>query len=208
MRPVLELGACIVLLMWFMRRSAGRLAPRVAFAPVVFLATRWPVLVAWTLGTLGWLAMLVPQMEAKGRGTPANYAFVVFAALMSGGGVAVLLVGPGFFVARAFTPAPVIRLEPGEELLAEYRANHFLKGEGRGGKLLLTSKRLAFRPHRFNVQLEPWSVPLADLERVETEGARMLLVHVRGQREPAWLVAMAPGRVAERITEAMATNAR
>src|SRR5438477_357458 len=48
-------------------------------------------------------------------------------------------------------------LLPGEEILYSIRANHFLGGEGRGGKLHLTAGRILFTPHRFNVQLDPWS---------------------------------------------------
>ena len=54
-------------------------------------------------------------------------------------------------------------------VLEERAASHFLGGEGRGGKLLVTSRRLAFRPHRFNVQLATWSLPLSEIVRFECD---------------------------------------
>jgi hypothetical protein len=121
-----------------------------------------------------------------------------------------LVVGPIFFVARAFTAAPVLPLASDEVLLAERPANHFLRGEGRGGKLLVTSKRLAFRPHRFNVQLDTWSLPLKDVERLECEGARLLLVYGRGLHDPSWIVAISPASLKEYVTNltAMPESAR
>ena len=48
--------------------------------------------------------------------------------------------------------------------------------EARGGSLLITERRLGFLPHRFNVQLAPWSLPLEQLRGVRTEGSRLLVL--------------------------------
>ena len=51
----------------------------------------------------------------------------------------------------------------GEQLLWEGPANHFLHGEGVGGWLYLTTRRLLFRSHRFNLQPHETDLPLADI---------------------------------------------
>jgi hypothetical protein len=48
----------------------------------------------------------------------------------------------------------------GETVLHEGPANHFLHFEGRGGWLVLTAKRLAFRSHGMNLQNQPLDIPL------------------------------------------------
>ncbi len=196
--------AAVLALLWFLHHSGGRLAPRMAIAPLVFLVTRRPVLLAWGLGALGCLYLLIPGMQAKGLDSPENYAMALGLSLFCGGGVAVMVVGPLFFAARLFTPAPVLPLEDGEVLLLERLANHFIGGEARGGTLLVTSRRLAFRPHRFNVQLATWSAPLPDVERFELSGARLVQVHLRGAKEPAWLVIEQTARLTEYLERVMA----
>ncbi len=66
--------AAVLALLWFMHHAAGRLAPRMAIAPLVFLVTRRPVLLAWGLGALGLLFLLIPGMQAKGLDSAENYA--------------------------------------------------------------------------------------------------------------------------------------
>lgn len=188
-RAVLFVLALSVIV-WSLRRASGRLAPRAAFAPIAFLATRWPVLIGTCVGALAWLWILIPPMIAKGRDTPQNYAMMLGISVLCGAGAALMVVGPIFFLSRLFVRVPDAPLETGEAVVRELAANHFLGGEARGGKLLVTTRRLLFRPHRFNVQLAPWSTPLGSIVRVEPEGQRMLLVHVDGAREPAWLVTM------------------
>lgn len=203
-RLVLVLGA-LSAIAYFVRQSAGRLAPRIAIAPIVFLTTRWPVMAAWVLGTMGWLVLLSAGMREKGLDTPQNLAIALGIALLCGGGVAVMVVGPTFFVARLFVRPPELPLEDGETVILRRPANHFLGGEARGGVLLVTTRRLAFRPHRFNVQLATWSMPLDTLDRVEREGLRLLIVHPRDGGAPAWLVAPETAKLAaalERVARA------
>jgi hypothetical protein len=54
----------------------------------------------------------------------------------------------------------------GEHLLHDGPANHFLNGEGVGGWLYLTERRLLFRSHQFNIQPHELSVPLAEIAEV------------------------------------------
>lgn len=54
------------------------------------------------------------------------------------------------------------RLE-GEAILMQGPANHFLRGEGRGGWLTLTPSRLIFRSHGYNIQNSPLDIPLAEI---------------------------------------------
>ncbi len=56
-----------------------------------------------------------------------------------------------------------LNLEPGEILEFSGFANHFLNYEGRGGRLFLTDRRLAFQPHRLNVQRAVLSVPRSEI---------------------------------------------
>lgn len=54
-----------------------------------------------------------------------------------------------------------------EEVLFQTHANHFRGMEAVGGWLVLTDRRLLFRPHRMNIQKREWSLPRADLIRLE-----------------------------------------
>jgi hypothetical protein len=182
-------------------RAAGRLTPRVLFAPLLFLITRKPVLVAWAAGAAGMFWMIVSSAQSNGKDPFANLPLLVGLCLFCGLGVAPLTVGPAFLVVRALGSAPVLELEPGERVIEEISAGHFLGGESRGGKLLLTDRRIAFRPHRFNVQLDTWSVPRAEVTGARPVGMRMLIVRTRDRGEH-WLVTMSPGDLAARLERA------
>lgn len=197
-----ESAAALIALLVLLRRSAGRLTPRVVFAPLLFLVTRPAVLVAWAAGATGMFALIVSSALANGKDPFANFPLLLGLSLFCGLGVAALVVGPVFMVVRAFGPAPVVALEPGERLLEEVSANHFLGGEARGGKLLVTDRRIAFRPHRFNVQLDTWTVPRAEVTGTRTEGLRMLVVSTRDGAEH-WLVAQHPRDLAARLQAAV-----
>jgi hypothetical protein len=55
---------------------------------------------------------------------------------------------------------------PGEDLIRHGVANHFLRLEGAGGYLYLTTERLLFRSHKFNVRDHELSIPLKDVVSV------------------------------------------
>ena len=52
---------------------------------------------------------------------------------------------------------------PGEELVKHGSANHFLRLEGVGGYLYLTTERLLFKSHKLNIQNHELSIPLEDV---------------------------------------------
>jgi hypothetical protein len=197
-RPYLPI-VLLVALLWFMKRAAGRLAPRVAIAPAVFLVTRTPVLLAWGVGAAGMFALLIPGALEQGHSSFSDLLLISGLSAFCGLGFAALSVGPIWAVVRAFAATPVFPLQPGEILLREIVANHFLGGEARGGKLLVTTRRLGFRPHRFNVQLTTWSVPLESVRDFDFEGDRFLLVGVKDSPNAEWIVVPGPRKVAEYI---------
>lgn len=199
LRPILFVLLLGVLL-WSMRRAAGRLAPKVAIAPLVFLITRTPVLVAWLAGTIGWLVVLVPPALARGRTSVGDFFFMAGLSAFCGLGGAALAVGPVWMIVRAFAKPPALPLEPGEVLLRSMPANHFLGGEARGGKLLVTTRRLGFQPHRFNVQMATWSTRLEDLRGLAREGLRFLLVDTGAPGQHEWIVAPHPDQLAALVT--------
>lgn len=51
----------------------------------------------------------------------------------------------------------------GESVVYRSLANHFYNGEARGGFLILTSNRLAFRSHGFNAQNQQMDIPLEQI---------------------------------------------
>jgi hypothetical protein len=54
----------------------------------------------------------------------------------------------------------------GEAIVFQGPANHFFKGEGRGGWLTLTPSRLAFRSHGMNVQNQNIDIGIEELAEV------------------------------------------
>jgi hypothetical protein len=74
----------------------------------------------------------------------------------------------------AFVEAQRRQMESGsgmfenEAVILQGPANHFMKGEGRGGWLTLTPTRLAFRSHGKNFQNEPVDIYLDKVESVTT----------------------------------------
>jgi hypothetical protein len=182
-----ELVFLLLAIVFGMRRMGGRLAPRAVFGTLLFLLTRRAVLAGWVVGAAGMFWLMYTGARAHHHDIEAHLPLAIGVSLLSGLGFAALVVGPAFMLVRALARAPVVVLEPGERLLGTVLANHFRGAEGRGGKLLLTSRRLAFRPHRFNVQLETWTTPLEAIRSFAFEGDRFLLVDV-GAHAPEWIV--------------------
>jgi hypothetical protein len=54
-----------------------------------------------------------------------------------------------------------------EQVFKQGPANHFRDLEGVGGWLVLTDKRLLFRPHRFNAQKQELALPLGEIQKAE-----------------------------------------
>jgi hypothetical protein len=86
-----------------------------------------------------------------------------------GGALAGLLFGlliGSFANSKFLTKATKIATRPGETILFETVANHFKGAEGVGGKLYLTTKRLVFKSHKFNIQNHELSINLSDVYEV------------------------------------------
>lgn len=196
----------VCLLVVTLRQAAGRLAPRVASALSVFLVTRWPVLLCWAAGATGMFVLLLPGEIEKGNDSISSLALLGGMSAFCGLGGAVLVLGPIYAVMKALSPPPTFELEPGESIVREVLANHFLKGESRGGWLLITNRRLGFRPYRFNVQVSTWSIRHDEIESVRHEGERLLVIGVRGAAKPEWLV-VADAAALEREVAALAQPA-
>lgn len=58
-------------------------------------------------------------------------------------------------------------LLPGEQLLKEGAANHFLDGEVVGGWIYLTNQRFYFKSHKSNIQNHELPIPLEAISSVE-----------------------------------------
>lgn len=92
---------------------------------------------------------------------------------LAGGLVLGAVTGLLFGVALAlFTEAQRKKMEvrgdyQGEPILHQGPANHWRRGEARGGWLLLTPRRLLFRSHNANLQNEPVELAVADLRGSE-----------------------------------------
>lgn len=193
--PVLRLLVLVVALGLFLRGAAGRLAPKMALAPMFFLLTRAPVLIGWAIGAIGMYALMA-KGAAENNKTP-DPVFMAGISAFCGIGFAALVVGPGFMIARAFAPKPVLAIEDGETVLARIAANHMLGREARGGVLVLTDRRVGFEPHRFNVQLATWSVPRAAVRGAHSEGSRLLVLDT--DRGEEIFVAAQPDALAARV---------
>lgn len=181
--------AIILVLLGMLRKSSGRLAPRVAITPVVYLLSRWPVLLSWAAGATGMFMWLLPGAIERGDDSSlSGLAMLGGLSLFCGLGVVVLVVGPVWFITKAFSAPPTFELEAGESVVREVLANHFLNNESRGGTLLITDRRLGFRPNRFNIQLSTWSIRHEEIESVHHEGQQLLVIGVRGAAKPEWLL--------------------
>ena len=98
-----------------------------------------------------------------------------------------------FMRSRLATAGTELALEPGERIVHQGAANHFLGAEGRGGRLYLTTSRLVFNPHQFNIQSSGVTIARPDIVRAEptkTLGIvpNGLLVHLRDGRSERFVV--------------------
>lgn len=140
---------------------------------VVFLVRQpvlWVPTVLFAVVFGGWMLAL---SYGSGRLTLESLLILVGLAPVCGFGFAALTALPGFFLYRLVTAKkPSFAPTDDEELLDEAPANHFLGGEGRGGRLYVTDRRVVFLPHRFNFQLEPVEL---SREHIEETGWRRIM---------------------------------
>ena len=62
---------------------------------------------------------------------------------------------------------PTDILQPGEKVIFEAGANHFVNGEGVGGKIFVTDHNIIFRSHKYNIQKHTLVIPLSDISRIK-----------------------------------------
>lgn len=80
-------------------------------------------------------------------------------------------------------------LLPGEEIVKEGPANHFVRGESVGGWLTVTTQRLQFTSHKINVQVHNLSLSLNEIAGAETVATAgiipngLLIQTASGQKE-------------------------
>jgi GRAM domain-containing protein len=94
------------------------------------------------------------------------------------GALAGLMFGLGIAVFQAFQSRRFQKNRPdfsGEQLLREGPANHFRRGEGVGGWLFLTSRRLLFRSHEINLQQHELDLPLAEIAEASAVNTAWLI---------------------------------
>lgn len=119
----------------------------------LFFMSRQPILYGPAIvGAVAWSVFVLrePMPEA----TTVTYVVLFAIAPLMGLAFSFLTGLPCFLLWRWLKQAPVARPPlGGEEVVREWRANHYLGSEARGGKLLVTERRLLFVPHRFNFQL-------------------------------------------------------
>ncbi len=82
----------------------------------------------------------------------------------------------GLFVAsKLINTATKFEKQPGEEILFETLANHFMGMEAVGGKLYLTNNRLVFKSHQLNIQNHELSIVRSDIVGAErTKTAKLI----------------------------------
>ncbi|ASU35821.1 hypothetical protein [Mucilaginibacter xinganensis] len=80
-----------------------------------------------------------------------------------------LLFGTGiyfFITSKMIDKQTQIVVNADESIVLSDGANHFLNGEGVGGKLYLLNDRVQFKSHRFNIQNHEFEIGIADVEEV------------------------------------------
>jgi hypothetical protein len=99
------------------------------------------------------------------RGSSFGVSFGLVSSVASGAAFGLGMAGfMAFFRRRVSCARPQFT---GEQLLHDGPANHFVNGEGVGGRLFLTKERVLFRSHGFNIQCHELSVPLAEITQAE-----------------------------------------
>ncbi|MFF0829795.1 GRAM domain-containing protein [Brevibacillus sp. NPDC003359] len=69
-----------------------------------------------------------------------------------------------------------MQLRPNESIVKEDIAANLFRGmEGVGGKLTITSERLYFQPHSFNIQTQLLELSLKDIESVEKRNTMFVI---------------------------------
>jgi hypothetical protein len=177
-------GATLISLRRTARRNLGPYVGRIP-SPLRF-HFRQPAVRAGCAfgGVVGALLASLWILRDQPNVAPAPIAFTAFVGVLAGLVGGALAVNVGFLVVRAFRAEPKLRLEPGELVRFAAKSNQVFGGEHRQGALVLTTTRLAFCPGRFAVQLEPWAIPLSEVEEIECPGAALFVIRGPTLAEP------------------------
>jgi hypothetical protein len=132
---------------------------------------------------------------------PGLIAFAAFLGVVGGLVVGPLAVNVAFLVVRAFRAAPKLPLEPGELVRFAAKSNQVFGGEHRQGALIVTTTRLAFCPGRFAVQLEPWVIPLSEIEAIECPGEALFVIRAPTLAEPGVFLVPSSEAIVEGLRE-------
>jgi hypothetical protein len=133
------------------------------FMSVIFLARQRFIWIPTAFISIGLSLLILISWIVSRKGAIGDvFTLIAFTPLV-GVGFSVLTTLPGFLILRAFRSKPTFSLEPGEAIVQEAPANHMLRHEGRGGRLVITNRRIVFLPHRFNVQLDVIARPFSDV---------------------------------------------
>lgn len=125
------------------------------------------------------------------------------AGVLAGFGLVAIVSLVTLFAVRSLgKPPATIPIVAGEEPLSELRANHFMGIEGRGGTLVVTSRRLLFHPHRYNVQRLPIAI---ELSRIDGVVPWMTTLRIDAAGRKYRFVVHEPNRVAELVRELVRT---
>lgn len=140
--------------------------------PVVQISLR----AAWTLFTQPWI--LVPSIPAvvliaayfmtltPPDGKAQDIPVLLGISVLCGFGFGVMTGLPSFFIYRALVPTPGWVAQDDEPICASFAANHPFDGDSRGGKLHLTTRHVAFVPHRFNLKMKSIAIPYGEVMNV------------------------------------------
>lgn len=93
--------------------------------------------------------------------------WIVFSTLIGGVVAGVLYAIIMQYVAGRLYKSVIIETDEDERIIKQAGANYFIGKEGVGGKLVLTDRRLMFKPHKFNVQKQQAEFQLTEIERLE-----------------------------------------
>jgi hypothetical protein len=102
-----------------------------------------------------------------GKG-PLSWSLLMVAAIVGAFGATFFLMmfGFGYLLLNATKGAPEVPLEEGEQVLTTIPANHLEGFVSHGGRLRVTTRRLVFLPHRFNLKRVPVVIPWADVDGI------------------------------------------
>ena len=93
---------------------------------------------------------------------------LIFSTVIGGFVAGLLFAGIMLYTGKRLFKQIIVEIPNNENVIKEGGANHFKGGEGVGGKLVLTDKRLIFKSHRFNIQNHQENFDLGQVHKLQT----------------------------------------